>query len=182
MRLQVVVYGVYDADGAVFFRLKKRQIPLCMQWKPICWIYQWCKFHHADFGLNQPREWLDPCKYAHCRFTILFCISCFLLQSTPFTPSSLPHQAISGQAVDRHLNGLKLIAAEAGMETPSLFKDVAYTRSVSQTLFSSNVCTVVKVLVATSLTTQIRALLEVQKNIFSFCVHSLVNARNLLPC
>ena len=68
------------------------------------------------------------------------------------------------------------------METPPLFKDVAYTRSVSQTLFSSNVRTVVKVLVATSLTTQIRALLEVQKNIFSFCVHSLVNARNLLPC
>ena len=101
-----------------------------------------------NLGLNQPREWLDPCKYAHCRFTILFCISCFLLRSTPFTPSSLPHQAMSGQAVDRHLNGLKLIAAEVGMETPALFKDVAYTRSVSHILFTSNVCIVVKVLVA----------------------------------
>jgi len=63
----------------------------------------------------------------------------FLLRSIPSTPSSLPNQAISGQAVDRHLNGLKLIAAEVGMETPALFKDVAYTRSVSHTLFTSNV-------------------------------------------
>ena len=54
---------------------------------------------------------------------------------------------MSGQAVDRHLNGLKLIAAEVGMETPALFKDVAYTRSVSHILFTSNVCIVVKVLV-----------------------------------
>ena len=100
-----------------------------------------------NLGLNQPREWLDPCKYAHCRFTNLFCSSYFLLQSTPSTSSSLPHQAMSGKAVDRHLNGLKLIAAEAEMETPALFKDVTYTRSVSHILFTSNVCIVVKVLV-----------------------------------
>ena len=49
--------------------------------------------------------------------------------------------------MDRHLNGLKLIAAEAGMETPPLFKDVAYTRSVTYILFTSNVCIVVKALV-----------------------------------
>ena len=101
-----------------------------------------------NLGLNQPREWLDPCKYAQCRFTILFCISYFLLRSILSTLSSLPHQAISGQAVDRHLNGLKLIAAEAGIETPALFNDVAYTRSVTYNLFTSNVRIVIKVLEA----------------------------------
>ena len=50
--------------------------------------------------------------------------------------------------MDRHLNGLKLIAAEIGMETPPLFKDVAYTRSVSHILFTSNVRIVVKALIA----------------------------------
>ena len=118
-----------------------------------CWIYTndvsfTMLIDMYTFGLNQPREWLDPCKYAHCVFTILFCISYLLLWFTPSTSSSLPHQAISGQAVDRHLNGLKLIAAEVGMETPSLFKDVAYTRSVMYILFTSNVHIVVKVLVA----------------------------------
>ena len=49
--------------------------------------------------------------------------------------------------MDWHLNGLKLLAAEAGMETPALFKDVAYTRSVSHTLFTSNVCIAVNVLI-----------------------------------
>ena len=77
-------------------------------------------------------------------FTILFY---FLLHFIPSTPSSFPHQAISGQAVDRHLSGLKVIAAEAGMETPALFSDVAYTRSVSHTLFTSNVCIAVDVLI-----------------------------------
>ena len=65
----------------------------------------------------------------------MFCFLFFTLFPT-LPPSD---QALSGQAMDRHLNGLKLIAAEAGMETPSLFKDVAYTRSVSHILFTSNV-------------------------------------------
>ena len=34
-----------------------------------------------------------------------------------------------GQGVDRHLLGLKMTAAENGMETPGLFRDVAYSRS-----------------------------------------------------
>lgn len=55
---------------------------------------------------------------------------------------SLPfffHQAILGQAVDRHLLGLKLLAAEAGMETPTIFNDVAYTRSLHFRLSTSQV-------------------------------------------
>ena len=48
-------------------------------------------------------------------------------------------QAISGQAIDRHLLGLKLTAAENGMETPGLFKDVAYSRSQHFRLSTSQV-------------------------------------------
>ena len=48
-------------------------------------------------------------------------------------------QAISGQAIDRHLLGLKLTAAENGMETPGLFKDVAYSRSQHFRLGTSQV-------------------------------------------
>ena len=49
------------------------------------------------------------------------------------------HQAILGQAVDRHLLGLKLLAAEAGMETPTIFNDVAYTRSLHFRISTSQV-------------------------------------------
>lgn len=51
------------------------------------------------------------------------------------------HQAILGQAVDRHLLGLKLLAAEAGMETPAIYNDVAYTRSLHFRLSTSQVLT-----------------------------------------
>ena len=94
-------------------------------------------------------EWLVTCMYAddctyihHPILYFLFLSSLHCLNS--FLPP--PYQAISGQAVDRHLNGLKLLTAEAGMETPALFKDVAYTRSVSHTLFTSNVCRAIKVI------------------------------------
>ena len=91
---------------------------------------------HVEYT-NDVRLNMFLCRlYIHHHYSILFILS---------TPSSLPHQAISGQAVNRHLNGLKLIAAEVGMETPALFKDVAYTRSVSHTLITSNVRIVVKV-------------------------------------
>ena len=49
-------------------------------------------------------------------------------------------QAISGQAIDRHLLGLRLIAQEAGMETPDLFKDEAYLKSLHFCLSTSQVC------------------------------------------
>ena len=48
-------------------------------------------------------------------------------------------QAVSGQAVDRHLLGLKLLAAEAGMGTPELFKDTAFGRSLHFCLSTSQV-------------------------------------------
>ena len=51
-------------------------------------------------------------------------------------------QAVSGQAVDRHLLGLKLLAAEAGMETPEVFKDVAFGRSLHFCLSTSQVSVV----------------------------------------
>ena len=94
----------------------------------------------------QSVEWLVSCMYADgCTITILY----FFFSSSLHRLNSLlpPHQAISGQAVDRHLNGLKLLAAEAGMGTPALFKDVAYTRSASHTLFTSNVCIAIKVII-----------------------------------
>ena len=48
-------------------------------------------------------------------------------------------QGISGQAVDRHLLGLRLIAQEAGMEIPDLFKDEAYLKSNHFSLSTSQV-------------------------------------------
>ena len=48
-------------------------------------------------------------------------------------------QGVSGQAVDRHLLGLRLIAQEAGMEIPDFFKDEAYSRSMYYQLSTSQV-------------------------------------------
>ena len=48
-------------------------------------------------------------------------------------------QAISGQGIDRHLLGLKLIATENGIETPGIFKDVAFSRSLHFKLSTSQV-------------------------------------------
>ena len=48
-------------------------------------------------------------------------------------------QAVSGQAVDRHLLGLRMLALEAGMEVPELYKDVAYVRSLHFCLSTSQV-------------------------------------------
>lgn len=41
--------------------------------------------------------------------------------------------------MDRHLLGLRLIAAENGMETPKLFQDAAYTKSGHMRLSTSQV-------------------------------------------
>ena len=60
---------------------------------------------------------------------------------------------MNGQAVDRHLFGLRLIAQEAGMEVPELFKDEAYLKSsnfclsTSSSLVSVTVCVCVCVCV-----------------------------------
>ncbi|XP_018051883.1 PREDICTED: carnitine O-acetyltransferase isoform X2 [Atta colombica] len=48
-------------------------------------------------------------------------------------------QAATGQSVDRHLFGLKMIAKSEGTELPELYKDVGYTRSTYFNLTSSQV-------------------------------------------
>ena len=48
-------------------------------------------------------------------------------------------QGVSGQGVDRHLLGLRLIAQEAGMEIPDFFKDEAYSKSMYYRLSTSQV-------------------------------------------
>ena len=48
-------------------------------------------------------------------------------------------QGVNGQAVDRHLLGLRLIAQEAGMEIPDFFKDEAYSKSLHFCLSTSQV-------------------------------------------
>ncbi len=48
-------------------------------------------------------------------------------------------QAISGQAPDRHLLGLRLIASEAGIELPGIFTDPAYSKSLHFNLSTSQV-------------------------------------------
>jgi carnitine O-acetyltransferase len=53
--------------------------------------------------------------------------------------SQYTNDAISGQAIDRHLLGLKLIADENGIETPGLYADVAYSRSLHFRLSTSQV-------------------------------------------
>ena len=49
------------------------------------------------------------------------------------------HQAISGQAVDRHLLGLKLVALESGQNIPQLHLDIAFTESTYFRLSTSQV-------------------------------------------
>ena len=51
-------------------------------------------------------------------------------------------QAISGQAVDRHLLGLNLQARESGIELPDIFKDPAYNKSMHFNLSTSQVCVI----------------------------------------
>ena len=52
-------------------------------------------------------------------------------------------QAMMGQGVDRHLLGLKMTAAENGMETSGLFTDVAYSRSQYFRISSAGVYNIV---------------------------------------
>ncbi|XP_052823109.1 carnitine O-acetyltransferase [Octopus bimaculoides] len=55
------------------------------------------------------------------------------------THKNLINDAISGQGIDRHLLGLKLIAIEKGMNIPNLFMDTAYVTSVHHKISSSQV-------------------------------------------
>lgn len=46
---------------------------------------------------------------------------------------------MSGKGIDRHLLGLKVLAANAGLPTPEIFQDVAYQRSTHFCLSTSQV-------------------------------------------
>lgn len=52
---------------------------------------------------------------------------------------NISNDAISGQGIDRHLLGLKLIAIENGMDIPKLFMDTAYTKNMHHKLSTSQV-------------------------------------------
>ena len=49
------------------------------------------------------------------------------------------NDAIAGQAIDRHLLGLRLIAKKSGQEEPLIFKDSTYKRAMSFNLSTSQV-------------------------------------------
>lgn len=61
------------------------------------------------------------------------------LQQAVHAHTEYTNDAISGAAVDRHLLGLRLLAKEAGMETPEIFKDPAYGKSMHFCLSTSQV-------------------------------------------
>lgn len=48
-------------------------------------------------------------------------------------------QAISGQAIDRHLLGLKMQATEEKLSVPALFRDPAYSKALHYHLSTSQV-------------------------------------------
>lgn len=52
---------------------------------------------------------------------------------------SSPSQAISGQAIDRHLLGLKMQAAEENLSVPDLFTDASYAKALQYRLSTSQV-------------------------------------------
>lgn len=53
--------------------------------------------------------------------------------------SFLSLQAISGQAIDRHLLGLKMIAVEGKVPLPAIFTDAAYSKALHYRLSTSQV-------------------------------------------
>lgn len=60
------------------------------------------------------------------------------LQVAKFTNAFL--QAINGKGMDRHLLGLKRIAAEHGRPIPSILETEAYKKMMAFTLSTSQVC------------------------------------------
>lgn len=53
---------------------------------------------------------------------------------------SVSLQAINGQAIDRHLLGLKMIALEEKLPLPAIFADKAYNKALHYKLSTSQVC------------------------------------------
>lgn len=52
---------------------------------------------------------------------------------------TLSPQAISGQAIDRHLLGLKMVAIEEKLALPAIFTDKAYGKALHYKLSTSQV-------------------------------------------
>lgn len=50
-----------------------------------------------------------------------------------------PNKAISGQAIDRHLLGLKMVAVEEKMALPAIFTDSSYATALHYKLSTSQV-------------------------------------------
>ena len=48
-------------------------------------------------------------------------------------------QAVQGQAFDRHMLGLKLMARESGFEVPDIFTDSVYNKTRQFRIFASQV-------------------------------------------
>lgn len=48
-------------------------------------------------------------------------------------------QAVRGQAFDRHMLGLKLMAKESGMDIPGIFMDGSYEKTRHFRIFASQV-------------------------------------------
>ena len=72
------------------------------------------------------------CCLQHC--FVFYCIVAVYYIAVFVVP-----QAINAQGVDRHLLGMKILASQAGMETPSIYTDVAYSRSLTHGLSTSQV-------------------------------------------
>lgn len=53
-------------------------------------------------------------------------------------------QAINGQAIDRHLLGLKMTALENKLPLPAIFADKAYNKALHFKLSTSQVCAVLE--------------------------------------
>lgn len=58
---------------------------------------------------------------------------------TPHKKNSLSPQAIGGQAIDRHLLGLKMVAIEEKLALPAIFTDKAYGKALHYKLSTSQV-------------------------------------------
>ena len=62
-----------------------------------------------------------------------------LLRNAVVDHKKYTNDAISGQAIDRHLLGLRLIAKKSGEEEPLIFKDTTYKRAMQFNLSTSQV-------------------------------------------
>jgi carnitine O-acetyltransferase len=89
----------------------------------------------ASTSANEKASALRTAIKAHKDYTTLVRKNYY----SKYVRSKYYFQALSGEGVDRHLLGLRLIAAENKIELPDLFKDAAYSRSAHMRLSTSQV-------------------------------------------